>query len=83
MPYDSGMKPRAPDATLHKTGDVGTAHLRALIDSTGLTQAEVAERIGVDARTMRRYLSPKYGGASYPVQFAIERLASDLARKKP
>lgn len=62
----------APDASLHRTGDAGVAYRRALVARTGLTQAQVAERIGVDARTMRRYLA---SDAPYTAQFALEQLA--------
>ncbi|MDO4224233.1 MAG: helix-turn-helix transcriptional regulator [Acinetobacter sp.] len=54
-------------------------YLRELIAKTGLTQNEVAQRVGVSGRTMRRYLtfstSENYQQAPYAVQFAIECLA--------
>jgi transcriptional regulator with XRE-family HTH domain len=47
------------------------AYLRALVERAQLAQAEMAERIGVDARTFRRYVTGESGFA-YPVQFAVE-----------
>jgi transcriptional regulator with XRE-family HTH domain len=49
------------------------SYLRGLIEDAGLAQAEVAQRIGVDARTFRRYLTGE-SGISYPVQFTVESL---------
>lgn len=59
-----------PDAT---TYDPRPEYLTELIRSTGMTQAAVAARIGVDERTIRRWLS---GERTFPytVQFAIECL---------
>jgi transcriptional regulator with XRE-family HTH domain len=59
-----------PDAS---TYDPRPEYLAELIDSTGLTQAAVAKRIGVDERTIRRWLS---GERQFPytVQFAVECL---------
>jgi len=54
-------------------------YLRELIAKTGMTQAEVARRIGIDGRSIRRYLASTaaatYITAPYTVQFAIECLA--------
>ena len=47
------------------------AYLRALVERARLAQSEMAERIGVDARTFRRYVTGESGFA-YPVQFAVE-----------
>jgi transcriptional regulator with XRE-family HTH domain len=47
------------------------AYLRALVERAQLAQSEMAERIGVDARTFRRYVTGESGFA-YPVQFAVE-----------
>lgn len=53
------------------------SYLRGLIRRAGMTQHGAAERIGVSARTMRNYLSPKSASrAPYHVQFALERLAA-------
>ncbi|MDO5652355.1 MAG: helix-turn-helix transcriptional regulator [Moraxella sp.] len=56
-------------------------YLRELIGKAGLTQTATAQLIGIDPRTMRRYLafadSPNYQKAPYAVQFAIECLANN------
>jgi hypothetical protein len=70
--------PEAPDAALHRTGKEGAAYLRDLLAAAGMTQAAAARAVGVDPRTMRRYLSADAGArldAPYAVQFALERLA--------
>lgn len=59
-----------PDAS---TYDPRPEYLAELIESTGLTQAAVAKRIGVDERTIRRWLSGQRQ-FTYTVQFAIECL---------
>lgn len=46
-------------------------HLRALVERSQLAQVEMAARIGIDARTFRRYLTGE-SGYTYPVQFAVE-----------
>jgi len=54
-----------------------------LIDESGLSQREIARRIGIDPRAIRYYVSGKPGKngklrlAPYPVQFALECLATD------
>jgi transcriptional regulator with XRE-family HTH domain len=54
-------------------------YLRELIKRTGLTQAEVAKRIGVDLRTIQRWVAepslPTSRKHTYPVQYIIECLA--------
>ena len=52
------------------------AHLRSLVHATGLSQAKCAERIGVDPRTMRRYLAGDVR-IPYAVEFAVECLARE------
>lgn len=47
------------------------AYLRALVERSQLAQVEMAWRIGIEARTFRRYLTGESGFA-YPVQFAVE-----------
>lgn len=68
------MKPNA----IHYNPDPD--YLRGLIAKAGLTQSATAELIGINARSMRRYLafadSPNYQKAPYAVQFAIECLAA-------
>lgn len=67
-----------PDATAYNPDP---DYLRSLIAKTGLTQNEIADRVGVSHRTMRRYItfanSENYQKAPYAVQFAIECLAGD------
>ena len=48
-------------------------YLAELIDSTGLTQPNVAALIGCSDRALRQWLSGKRKFA-YPVQFALECL---------
>jgi transcriptional regulator with XRE-family HTH domain len=69
-----------PDASRHNDSP---AYLRQLIESTRLSQAEVAQVIGVDARTLRRHLLGETR-ISYPVQFAVECLAASItAARRP
>jgi transcriptional regulator with XRE-family HTH domain len=65
-----------PDASKH---DPRPEYLRALIAASGLSQRQVAKRIGVSERMVRYYLaeeSADHRPAPYPVQFAIEALAN-------
>ncbi len=59
-----------PDATQY---DPRPEYLAELIGSTGLTQAALAGKIGVDERTIRRWLSGQRQ-FNYRDQFAIECL---------
>ena len=59
-----------PDAS---TYDQRPEYLAEMIRSTGLTQAALAKIIGVDERTIRRWLSGQRQ-FDYTVQFAIECL---------
>jgi len=59
-----------PDASKY---DPRPEYLAELIGSTGLTQAALARKIGVDERTIRRWLSGQRQ-FDYTVQFAIECL---------
>lgn len=59
-----------PDAS---TYDPRPEYLAELIGSTGLTQAALAKRIGVDERTIRRWLTGQRQ-FNYRDQFAIECL---------
>jgi transcriptional regulator with XRE-family HTH domain len=59
-----------PDATQY---DPRPEYLAELIGSTGLTQAALAAKIGVDERTIRRWLSGERQ-FNYRDQFAIECL---------
>ena len=47
------------------------AYLRGLLDRSGLSQAEVARALGIDARTFRRYLLGEVR-IPYLVEFAVE-----------
>lgn len=66
---------RAPQPEQRIAGPAGPEYLRALIGLCHLTQAEAARKIGVDARTMRRYLLGECE-VPYLVQYAIEQLAA-------
>lgn len=46
---------------------------RELIQGTGLTQSEVGARLGIDARTVRRYANGE-APMPYPIQVALEAL---------
>jgi transcriptional regulator with XRE-family HTH domain len=47
------------------------AYLRGLVDRSGLSQAEVARALGIDARTFRRYLLGEVR-IPYLVEFGVE-----------
>lgn len=51
-------------------------YLRALIEQAGLTQINAAEAIGVDHRTMRRWLLGERP-IPYLAQYAVEQLAAE------
>nr|WP_096373558.1 helix-turn-helix transcriptional regulator [Pseudomonas chlororaphis] len=69
-----------PDAKAHNPEP---GYLRALIDQTGLTQEEVAQRIGITGRAMRNYLSTtEKRKAPYAVQFALECLANSTRQSE-
>lgn len=68
-----------PDACKH---DPRPEYLRELIAQTGLSQREVANRVGIGFRLLKYYLTTPGEGresrvAPYPVQFTLERLAED------
>lgn len=48
-----------------------------LVESTGLTQKKIAEILGVDERTIRRWLSGERR-FSYTVQFTLECLVLEV-----
>lgn len=60
-----------PDALRQQTDP---QYFVSLTDATGLTQKEIAQRLGVDERTVRRWRS---GCAPYVVQFCLEALARE------
>jgi len=53
-------------------------YLRGLIAKAGISQREAARRIGIDERTLRRYLTlssnKSYAECPYVVQYALENL---------
>ena len=55
-----------------------TDYLRGLINNAGISQREAARRIGIDERTLRRYLTlnsnKSYVECPYVVQYALEGL---------
>jgi hypothetical protein len=55
--------------------EVSPCYLRALIEAAGFTQAEAAARLGIDARSMRRYLLAERP-IPYLVRYALEQLAA-------
>lgn len=67
-----GSAPKAPDASRH---DPRPEYLRALLDQAGMSQREAARRIGITDRALRYYAAGERS-APYPVQFALEQLAS-------
>jgi hypothetical protein len=60
----------APDASLFRTD---TEYMRATIKATGLSSAEIGERVGQTRRIISYYLQGEKQW-SYPVQYAIESL---------
>ena len=70
-----------PDASRH---DPRPEYLRALVTQSGLTQREVARRLGISARLLRYYVTDPGSGhgfrvAPYPVQYALEQLVRSAA----
>ena len=67
------------------TPDARTAHnpdplyLRELVDATGLTQLDVAQRLGISPRKLRYHLAEGTKmPAPYVVQYALEGLAAPV-----
>jgi len=62
-----------PDASTH---DATKEYCSDLVLSTGLTRATLCKQLGIDERTLRRYMS---GERSFPylVQFALECVVLD------
>lgn len=63
-----------PDATLHNPDP---EHIRGLIKDTGLSQREVARRLGVTDRLIRYYVAGERE-CPYTVQYCLERLRGEL-----
>lgn len=71
---------QAPDSARHNPDP---DYIRTLVRWSGLTQDEVAARLGLDVRTLRRYQSTNSKTicrAPYSVQFALEMLFARRAR---
>ena len=69
-----------PDVTKHNPD---AAYMRSLVKACGLTQAQVAEAIGISERAMRNYLSTTqatFRPAPYTVQYTLEQLAAYTAQ---
>lgn len=65
-------EPTPPDATRHLPQP---DYLRALLETAGLTQNAAADAIGIDHRSMRRYLLGERP-IPYLVQYGVEQLAA-------
>ena len=65
------MKPNA------KEYNPDPAYLAELVKSAGMTRADLAERLGYDERTLRRWLA---GERKFPyaVQFALECIVLEV-----
>jgi transcriptional regulator with XRE-family HTH domain len=57
------------------------AYLRALLERAQIAQAEMAKRIGIEARTFRRYVLGE-SAYLYPVQFAVECVVAEIEAAK-
>ena len=62
---------RGPNAGKHRPDP---AYVRELIASTGMTYAQLAERMGCAVRSIERWASPA-GRIPYPEQHLLERIA--------
>ena len=65
-----------PDAGYHVPE---TWYVRSLVNETGLTQREIAERLGVSLRAVQSWLDdgPHGRPCPYTAQYALEMLAGD------
>jgi DNA-binding transcriptional regulator LsrR (DeoR family) len=64
-----------PDASKHNTD---TVYLRLLVDATGMTQTELADRMGVNERSFRMMLDRNRPQTMpYSIQYCLEQLAKD------
>ena len=71
---------RSPNCNRHVTED-SAGYLRSLLIRGKLTQLEAAVLLGVDPRTMRRYVSASEPRVPpYTVQYALEALAEFRSR---
>lgn len=62
-----------PDATTH---DPSAEYCRDLVNSTNMKRVPLSKRLGIDERTLRRYMSGERP-VPYPIQFALECLVLD------
>lgn len=72
--FNTPAKPRdvrGPNAGKHRPDP---AYVRELIASTGMTYAQLAERMGCAVRSIERWASPA-GRIPYPEQHLLERIA--------
>lgn len=69
---------QAPDASLYNES---VGYMRQLYESTGLSQRECSQRLGVSFSTFKTWLA---GTASWPytAQYTLERLAAFSANQK-
>ena len=68
-----------PDASKHNPDP---KYLRELIEKAMVAQSEAAVLIGINERSMRRYLDGTYE-IPYVVQFCMECLAADAQSRRP
>src|SRR4051812_12285965 len=69
-------------ATTKQELDEASAKLRALLEDAMLTQVEAADMLGIDHRTMRRYVLGQVG-YSYCVWFAMLVVHEQKTAEKP
>ncbi|MCY1280811.1 hypothetical protein D9M68_254190 [compost metagenome] len=71
-----------PDASKHNPDPL---YLRKLLEQAGVKQREAARLLGISDRMMRYYLADEdassFRAAPYPIQFALECLASQGRRE--
>ena len=72
-----------PDVSLHNPE---AAYMRSLVSACGMSQADVAQALGLSERVMRYYLSlneDTFRPAPYAVQYTLEQLAANLCEVSP
>jgi len=70
------MKIQPPDARGYKANP---ARFRRLVDETGLTQAEVAERLGISLRTLAYHAT---AGTDRPAPYTVAYTLEILSKHK-
>ena len=68
---------KSPNAVKHYNGSA--EYFSSLVEKTGLSQREVARRLGVGYSSLRAYMDGTRA-VIYPVQFALEILAENAGR---